>query len=451
MFNRLRPFALVTSNVASIVFVLLSFFLADSAQAAGKKKPKATKPGSPTANSPYSPNDQVPQAAGTLVQLDLQGITWPNCDPSSVPPTAAQVYDAFTSLQTKPQCLLNLIASNLRTNLLVKNGVIIIHALIWKSDGPYTPQAGSWGFYRVEKNTSLKQEVDLSGTPYLYGPSQIVLLELNYFSDGFDPDKATFNLQVQTTAQKPQNQANLSTLVDALLKASSASSRALRPTAQALPNFEVWGSVTTVAPTVPAPFSLQITSSLRAASGKTDIVSCDPSPCSFSKTVTVYEPEYWDVSLGLAVPGVLEAKYTTSVTNGVTTYPRSVTRHTDAYAFVDIYPFSRFTTVVNNESEAPHINFGLPITSQSLHRPYVGLAENLFILTKRVKLPIALSVFAGPVFMKQQIFRPATNALAWNHATKMMYGFELPISSIANYKKSSGSKSKGGSSGTGSQ
>ena len=126
----------------------------------------------------------------------------------------------------------------------------------------------------------------------------------------------------------------------------------------------------------------------------------------------------------------------------MTTVTPSKVTHTDAYAFFDLY-LGEFSsrTLPTNLSKFPHLNAGIPLTGQTLHRPYVGLAENLGFMTKHVKLNIPLSVFAGPVFMKQQIEAPGTTTLKWDRATKMIYGVELPISSITNFlKSSSGSK-----------
>jgi hypothetical protein len=125
--------------------------------------------------------------------------------------------------------------------------------------------------------------------------------------------------------------------------------------------------------------------------------------------------------------------------------PSKVT-HTDAYAFFDVYLLEHFSSLPANQSWIPHINAGIPITGQTLHRPYVGLAENLGFLTKYAKLNIPLSVFAGPVFMKQQVELPGTTTLKWDRATKMIYGIELPISSITNYLKSGGGSKNNSSS-----
>jgi hypothetical protein len=84
------------------------------------------------------------------------------------------------------------------------------------------------------------------------------------------------------------------------------------------------------------------------------------------------------------------------------------------------------------------------------------MAESLNFLTSRLKLGVPISVYAGPVFMKQQIELPGTTTLKWDRATKMIYGIELPINSITNYlkgggsSKNSGSSKNGGNSGSGS-
>jgi len=185
-------------------------------------------------------------------------------------------------------------------------------------------------------------------------------------------------------------------------------------------------------------------------------IACDPSPCSFTKTVTHYDPEYWDVSLGVSVPGVMEPSYKTTTANGTTTYSLGTpTRHTDAYAFLDVYPFQGLAGAPTNLTEIPHFNLGIPISSQSLHRPYVGVAENFSFFTKRIKLGIPISAFVGTVFLKQQVYVPSTSSLKWDHAIKLMYGVELPISSITKYMKgggnsSSGNKPSGSSAGSGS-
>jgi len=157
----------------------------------------------------------------------------------------------------------------------------------------------------------------------------------------------------------------------------------------------------------------------------------------------VDDKEYWDVSLGLAIPGPKENVFKASSTGGVPT--SSPTTHTDAYAFADFYLFAHLW---NKQSLAPHVNAGIPITSQSLHRPYVGLSEDISGWLQRHGFPLDLCVFGGVVFMKQQLYDPtAPTKLRTDWAHKAMYGVEVPISSIASKlsSKSKASSSKSGS------
>lgn len=95
--------------------------------------------------------------------------------------------------------------------------------------------------------------------------------------------------------------------------------------------------------------------------------------------MTNYDPEYWDVSLGLAIPGPVEMTYKSPTTGGSTTVTPSKLTHTDAYAFGDFYIFQWLSKSPAAFSNLPHFNLGIPITSQVFHRPYVGMAENLVV------------------------------------------------------------------------
>jgi hypothetical protein len=301
---------------------------------------------------------------------------------------------------------------------------------------------------------------------------------LNYFPDKAENVGGEIKYQITTTPGQKQNASDFATLAQTVLKVQPSAEMHILGLQPPQPP-EVWYAAGAVKATSPLPYNLAITVTIGASKdqggNQTQIsqkktpkgskdkhddakaqandaskvtapdtsqaqVVCNPSPCSFSKTVTHYDPEYWDVSLGVSVPGVLEPKYKTATANGITTYSLgSATRHTDAYAFLDIYAFQYFAGAPASLSKIPHFNLGIPITSQSLHRPYVGVAENLSFLTKLVKLGFPLSGFVGPVFLKQQVYSPAISGLTWDHATKLMYGVELPISSITKYMKGGGS------------
>ena len=160
-------------------------------------------------------------------------------------------------------------------------------------------------------------------------------------------------------------------------------------------------------------------------------------PCSVSRTFTSEDKEYWDFSGAVAIPGVRQTTYTFSTTTNKTT--ASVTTHTDAYVFADIFPFG---DIANRESAFPHFIAGVPVTSQSLYRPVFGVAENLTgwtHLQKSLSLPVALNFFVGACYMKTELISgplPTTqaeynSALIWHRVWKPVYGIEIPISSIA--------------------
>ena len=429
-------------------------------------------------SSGYSPYDSFP------IKLTAAPITFaipPEClDPKQ--PTITDTASLLTSFATsadsiaKPACIIKGLVPDSKADLRTAGNGIILHVTTWKSvttpaanGNPaviqYQPTHGAWGFYIVEKdNTNLRQHVDSSGTPYFYNTRHVYLVDVNLFDDGTTtPAQAEIDYSIQGTARQKQNQADLAALVNALLKLSapSGTQNAVAPSPAT-----VLAIAQEITPGVPLPYDLAVTVALNSLQGA--ISSTQPcaqsiqgaqgggssqATCSTNKAVTNYDPEYWDVSLGLAIPGPVEMTYKSSTTSGSTTVTPSKVTHTDAYAFVDFYLLQKLSSSPGGLSSLPHFNFGIPITGTPLHRPYVGLAENLSPLTSRLKLGVPISVFAGPVFMKQQIEVPGTTTLKWDWATKMIYGVELPISSITNYlkggssSKNNGSSKAGGSSG----
>jgi hypothetical protein len=402
------------------------------------KDGSASNNGNKTANqTAYSPNDSVSPPPSPL-QFHTSKDLSSKCSDKK---TLRASFNRFITNQSNAECLVNEIAS-LNADLLAsvvsgKNNGLIVHVVTWTVTSKYQPTGGAWGFYRVKSQKGdLKQQRDLSGTPYLYGTPHVYLIDVNYFDDKLNTAQLTLAYDVETKARQKQNQSDLETLVSSLLKISGGGTQQ----ADVNKTPEVWGTVFEVIPTVPVPYDITVTETLGDAQGVSaaaSSVGCKPSPCSFAKTVTHYDTEYWDVSLGLAIPGPVETTYksTTSSTGKSTLTPSNVT-HTDAYAFADFYIFEHWAMAPTFLSAAPHVNVGIPITSQVFHRPYVGFAENIGLLTSKVKLNIPLSVFAGTVFMKQQIESPpGSQTLKWDRATKMMYGLELPISSITKYMK----------------
>jgi hypothetical protein len=155
--------------------------------------------------------------------------------------------------------------------------------------------------------------------------------------------------------------------------------------------------------------------------------------CSTTRTFTSLDREWWDVSIGVTAPGVRESQY--SIVNN--DLHSSATRHTDLYAFFDVFPTA---FAASKESAWPHFNVGIPITSRSFYGPYVGVAENLTgwtHLQKGLNLPVGINFFAGVTWMKTQIVtdNPTTAAdLTANTKNKRVwkgiFGIEVPVASI---------------------
>ncbi len=173
-------------------------------------------------------------------------------------------------------------------------------------------------------------------------------------------------------------------------------------------------------------------------------------PCTFTRTFRSDDIEWWDVSIGVTIPGVKEAKYTDTSN----TVQRNVTTHTEFYGLFDIYLTAKWKT---KESWVPHFNFGIPLTSQPFYRPYFGLAENFTSWTTLEKhgFPFRMSFYAGVVDMKQSLLKGLSvgstatsgqfsSALVTDRALKPLFGVEVPVSALIDKigKKSSNSNSK---------
>jgi hypothetical protein len=184
----------------------------------------------------------------------------------------------------------------------------------------------------------------------------------------------------------------------------------------------------------------------QTANGGQQVTDCtgltpSKSPCSSSKTFRSDDPEVWDVSVGISVPGVPELVYGSDLTAKPTTK-----WHTDFYGFFDIYPFAK---LVSKESPVPHFLAGVPLTSQPLHRSSYGVAENITSWTGLEKhgFPLRINVYAAVAVEKVNYLRDSTGTLSlkpgWT--LKPNFGIEVPISSILSKlgSKSKSSSSKG--------
>jgi hypothetical protein len=256
---------------------------------------------------------------------------------------------------------------------------------------------------------------------------------------------------VTVTPGTPQNWADLGALISGLTGLSS--SQAFTGGGVGDQTFDTYVAVACQDGTEKLPFDMNVAATILqtpAVPGKDPSspqapnpgnVVCSGSgnttPCATSRTFTSQDREYWDVSIGVTIPGVRETKYTFSTTSMTAT--GSPTRHTDPYALFDAFPFGY---VVPKESAVPHVVVGIPVTSQSLYRPFFGLSENLTGWTgvqKKWNLPVGINFIAGVTWMKTQVLvgPPPTTQAEFNKALqyprvwKGVFGIEVPVSSIA--------------------
>lgn len=136
------------------------------------------------------------------------------------------------------------------------------------------------------------------------------------------------------------------------------------------------------------------------------------------------------MNLGLNLPSVDTPIFTLSKDNKV---QESISKKVSPYAFVSLYPFA---AVSPKDGAWPHINLGLPVAGQPLHRPFAGVAEKIPWLDRYTGIPI--SVFAGAVALKESISTlplgltttPDQFVLRSHWVWKGMFGLEFPVSSL---------------------
>jgi len=334
----------------------------------------------------------------------------------------------------------------------------VFHVKWWTNDAANPLPGGQlvssdWYAYHQSGANLVRDKLSGSGDPIIYGAKGVLIVGIDMFDTYVPPQGAqpirysgrlSTKYQVTVVQGTPANWSNLGSLASGLLGLHSAQTAAgpggqsgyiavaCQKGTKTLP-FDVAINETVIvdsadqakAPAMPAAGNV-------ACSG-----SSQNPPCAMSRTFTSTDKEYWDVSMGVAIPGVRETGFTFSTTSNTAT-PKATT-HTEAYAFVDLYLAA---AKASKDSLVPHINLGLPVASKSLYRPYFGLAENLTgssSLQQKMQLPTGVSVFAGMCWMKTQQLvgpTPTTQAafssdLKYHHVWKPMFGIEVSVSALA--------------------
>jgi hypothetical protein len=340
----------------------------------------------------------------------------------------------------------------------------VFHVDHWTSS--HVLVSSDWFVYRGTKAGKLKfSGFTASGDQSLYGLKRALLVGIEIMDAG-KSGSLKFDYKISAVQGTPENAQALGQLISALLGLATGSAQFAE---------EEGCSVLTGAAfqngTKHLPFDLNVAESAydstkvkdsntpkdptqNASPGVADCSAIDKgTPCTLSRTFTSLDKEWWDVGIGVTIPGVRETKY--SIVNSA--LKQTPTTHTDAYAFFDIYPFAEWLT---KDSGVPHFAVGLPLTSQTFYRPFFGMSENLTGwngFQRWSGLP-SLNFFAGVVYMKTSIVTgsPTTQAELTSdqqsvRVTKVLFGIEVPVKSlISKVGKSKTKNSSGASAPTGS-
>jgi hypothetical protein len=344
----------------------------------------------------------------------------------------------------------------------------IFHIGHWMPGPTHRLVSSDWYVYKARSDTKLQPTgTTPAGEPSLYGLKRALIVGVEVVeNDGkFGPIKIAYKSSVAQGT--PGNSQALGQLVSALLGLATKSA--------SFDDSEGCSVLTAVffqEGTKQLPFDLNIalsaydssklkpictadTSKQNASGGVADCPDLSTgSTCSLTRKFTSQDREWWDIGIGVTIPGVRENQF--SIANGAVN--KTTKTHTDLYGMLDIYPFAYRWT---KDSAIPHFNIGLPLTSQTFYRPFFGISENLTgwnILQKRLGLPAGLNLFGGIVYMKTAILQGSpttTSALASDlrheRVLKPLIGVEVPVMSLINKVGKSGAKNSnsGGSGNSG--
>lgn len=390
----------------------------------------------------------------------------------------------------------------------------VFHLVTWSHQRlqPTYPVSSDWHVYQWAGKDTLKQTgFSSDGNPRMYNKKLVLIVGVDRFKDPATMSGTVVDAYKSTaTPGQPENEKNLAALLSALLGISGATVPSAVPEEERFPAQEIFIASGAQPGAAHLPFDMKVlvnsddhyaqdqqnasptiirrprtnpTGAAADGSGgnppqdtnnaNTDtsnggnkpqtpaepdpgVMSCtgknNSLPCTTTRTFTSTDREWWDVSIGVALPGVRETKY--GISNGA--LHSSVTRHTDFYAMLDLYPFA---FAAPKDSWVPHFNVGVPLTGQSLYRPYFGMAESvgglltgLFRPQRQIEMPLGLNIFGGVTWMKTQVVsgNPTTaadlaTATKYVRVRKAMFGVEIPVSALASKIKSVAGKNANGS------
>jgi hypothetical protein len=338
-----------------------------------------------------------------------------------------------------------------------KNQAYIFHVDHWTPAPAHSLVSSDWYVYKSSGPTKLKPSgFTAAGDQLLYGLKRALIVGVEIFDEGGKSGAVKITYKTSVTQGTPANAQALGQLLSALLGLASKSTLFESPdgctvlTAASFQEgtahlpFDLNVAMSANDTTKPKPTGPSNNSTPNASAGVADCPDLSTgSTCSLSRKFTGEDREWWDVSIGVTIPGVRETKY--SIVNNALS--SSVKTHTDMYGMFDIYPSAYWLT---KDSPAPHLVVGLPLTSQTFYRPFFGISENLTGwngLQKKLALPVGLNFFAGVVYMKtsQVVGAPTTAAqlasdTRYLRVVKPLFGIEVPVAALVSKIGKSASK-----------
>jgi hypothetical protein len=418
----------------------------------------------------------------TLPRTDLQGLVkewtnWSEWDKTDPDKRRVEDLQALDTIKTfgDPLCK----AKTEKTDLCAfKAGFILIHIIGAERTPPPAEEkiavkSSAWYLYKPykpkPKQSALKRVVAVDGKfPDILNIETGILISLQVLKaprcglhvdkEGeknpppYDCDNFSVKYDLAVTQKTAANVAALTDLINGILgvgKSNVGSGGATAETVVLPPKYVATASVYELAKGTPRPpFDWTITAhvtSYIAGNGNCSNLGASTS-CTFTRTVSVAAPQYWNVGINITPRGPRENKYALSSSNIVT---QSHTIHSPLFAALDFSPWAQ-------RGYLPYFQAGIPLSGAAFHLPFVSLAEPL-PLTRRW---LQISIYGGVVFM-QQTFPKAlaigatSNTAAFNadlvtdRALKPLFGIEVPVSSIISKVKSSvggGAGGKGGGS-----
>jgi hypothetical protein len=324
----------------------------------------------------------------------------------------------------------------------------------WTTDGKsYTLLASSWYVYRVENGDLVQMYARTSGNGLLlpYGAKSVNVVGVELVN--VDSPPATLAVQktklslsamvtytTSITQGTKQNVSNLGAILGGLAGVPAPKGPLFKvavppPVPACVQAFTVKGQ-----PDLPFNLSVGLTWTPGTVAGSgppkdassATVINCssttDKQPCNIARTFTSVDKEWWDVSIGVNAFGTRETKFDST---GKTS---SVTRNTDPYVFFTLFP--TFWWLPKDGPvpvsgirwlSVPHLDVGIPVKKQPLHRPFFGAAEKIPKSDKIFGIPI---YFTGGVVRLIESVPNGNNGLRQHVVWKSMFGFEFSGSTL---------------------